>query len=73
MIAVYVAAAVVALVQYFRLRDRWLLPMAFLLALEAAAHFRGEWDPWGRLFHVGAAVAVLALVLALAPRQQVHR
>jgi hypothetical protein len=72
-IAVYVAAAVVALVQYFRLRERWLLPMAFVLALESAAHFRGEWDPWGRLFHVGAALAALALVLAVAPRLPAHR
>lgn len=73
MIAVYVAATMVALIQYVRLRERWLLPLAFLLALEAAAHFRGEWDPWGRVFHVGAAATALALVLAVSPRSQLRR
>ena len=62
--AFYVAATVVALLQYLRMRDRRLLPLVALFALLAVAHIRGEWfaaRPW----HYLAGLAGLVLVAVI--------
>ena len=68
MVAFHVAAVAVTLIQYLRLRDRRLLPLLALFAFLALAHQLGEWDAWGRRFHVAAGCAGLLLLLALSPR-----
>jgi hypothetical protein len=74
MVAFYVAAVVVTLMQYLRLRDRRLLPLLALFVFLALAHHLGEWDAWGRRFHFAAGCSGLALLLALAPRHSTgHR
>jgi hypothetical protein len=60
----FVAGAVVTVVQFLRLRDRRLLPLAFLLAFLAGAEGREPWDAWRRRFHV-AALASGLVVLAM--------
>lgn len=67
LVAFFVAATVVTLLQFLRLRDRRFLPLLALFALLALAHFRGEWDGWGRAFHFGAGVAGLVLLATLSP------
>jgi hypothetical protein len=68
LLALFVAATVVTLVQYLRFRDRKLLPLLALFAFLGLAHSRGEWDHWGRLFHFAAGASGLVLLLALSPR-----
>ena len=58
----FVAASVVALVQFGRLRDRRLVPLALLMAFLAGAEAREGWDPWRRRFQAGALVSGLALL-----------
>ena len=63
----YVAATVVALLQFLRLRDRRLLPLVLGLALLAVAHHQADWlsaRPW----HIGAGLALLASLATLSPR-----
>jgi hypothetical protein len=67
-VAFFVASAVVTLLQFFRLRDRKLLPLVALFALLAAGAFRGIGDGWGKAFHLAAGAAGLALVVMLSPR-----
>jgi hypothetical protein len=68
-IGIYVAATVVVLVQYLRLRDRHLLPLAALFALQTLALSRERDDLW-RLISQGAACASgLLLLLALTLRR----
>jgi hypothetical protein len=71
-VAFFVASTLVTLVQYLRLRDRRLLPLLALFAFLGLAHSRGEWDPWGRRFHLAAGASGLLLLLALSPRQGVR-
>ena len=73
MIAFYVAATLVTLAQYVRVRERRLLALMVLFSLLALAHFRGEWDPWGRAFHFAAGCAGLVLLVLLSPRQHPQR
>jgi hypothetical protein len=68
LVAFFVAAAVVATLQFLRLRDRRFLPLAAMFLLLAAAHFRGEWDGWGRFFHFAAGAAGLVTLVAISPR-----
>jgi hypothetical protein len=64
----FVAATVVALLQFLRARDRRLLLLAAMLAFQAQALSR-EWDDtWRDVFQVGVCAAGLGLVLALSPR-----
>lgn len=65
MIGFYVAAVVVTLLQFLRLHDRRLLPLLGLFAFLALAHFRGEWDVWGRRFHFAAGLCGLVLLALL--------
>jgi hypothetical protein len=69
MISCLVAAMVVTLLQYLRLRDQRLLPLLGLFACLAFGHFLGEWDPWGRVFHFGAVAMGLVEVLVLGVRE----
>jgi hypothetical protein len=68
LVAFFIASTVVTLLQFLRLRDRRLLPLLALFAFLALAHFRGEWDGWGRAFHFGAGIAGLAVLVTLSPR-----
>jgi hypothetical protein len=58
----FVAAAVVAVVQFGRLRDRRLVPLALMMAFLAGAEAREDWDPWRRRFQVAALGAGLTLL-----------
>jgi hypothetical protein len=71
-LAFFVASTVVTLMQYLRLRDRKLLPLLALFSFLGLAHSRGEWDPWGRVFHFAAGASGLALLVALSPRHSVR-
>ena len=73
LVAFFVAATVVTLLQYLRVRDWRFLPLLVLFALLAAAHFRGDRDGWGRLLHFGAGLAGLAAVVAMSPRHVAPR
>lgn len=69
--AFYVAATVVGLVQFLRVRERRLLPLVLGLALLAVAHHQGDWfaaRPW----HLAAGLALLAALAALSPRSRVR-
>lgn len=73
LVAFFVAATVVTLLQFLRVRDRRFLPLLALFALLAAAHFLGDRDGWGRVFHFGAGLAGLAVVVAISPRHVAPR
>jgi len=66
----FVAATVVTLLQFLRIRERRLLPLMALFLLLALAHSRGAGDPWGRRFHLASGMAGLALLAVLSPRAQ---
>ncbi len=68
MVGAYIAATVVALVQYLRLRDRRLLALGALFALQAQALSREWFDFWKDVFQGGACAAGLLLLLALTLR-----
>ena len=61
----FVAAAVITLVQFWRMRDRRLLPLAFLLAFLAGAEGREPWEAWRGRFQVAALASGLALLAIL--------
>ena len=63
----YVAATAVALLQFLRVRERRLLPLALGLALLAVAHHQPDWfaaRPW----HFAAGLALLVALASLSPR-----
>ena len=63
----YIAATVVALVQWLRLRDRRLFTLLVMFALMAVGHSRDDWfaaRPW----HLAAGAAGLVLLYLLSPR-----
>ena len=68
MVGLFVAATVVALLQYLRLRDRRLLPLVALFASQAQALSREWWDVWKDIFQGAACAAGLLLLLMLSPR-----
>jgi hypothetical protein len=70
MVGFFVAATLVTVIQYFRLRERRLLPLLALFVLLALAHSRAAGDPWGGRFHLAAGTAGLALLAMLSPRAQ---
>ena len=61
----FVAGAVITLVQFWRLRDRRLLPLALMLAFLAGAEGREPWEAWRRRFQVAALSSGLALLAML--------
>jgi hypothetical protein len=62
MIGVLVASTVVTLLQWWRLRDRRLLPLVGLFAMMAAAHSLESWHAWrDRIELVGIACGLALL------------
>jgi len=71
-VAFFIAATVVTLLQYVRMRERRLLPLLVLFALTAAGH--GAQDAsWVKALHLAAGTAGLALVLMFSPRHPAGR
>ncbi len=67
--AFYVAATVVALLQFLRLREVRLLPLVLGLLLLAVAHHQADWfaaRPW----HIAAGLALLAALAFPSRRSQ---
>jgi hypothetical protein len=64
----FVAAAVVTVLQFLRVKDRRLLLLMALFVCLAEAHSLEWWDPWRDRFHFAAGFAGLGLILVLAPR-----
>jgi hypothetical protein len=64
----FVAATIVSLVQFLRVRDRRLLPVATMFACRQA--LSREWyDVWRDVFQAGVCAAGLALMLMLSRRR----
>jgi hypothetical protein len=61
----FVAGAVITVIQFFRLRDRRLLPLALMLAFLAGAEGREPWDAWRRRFQVASLASGLTLLAML--------
>jgi hypothetical protein len=70
-VAFFIAATVVTTLQYFRVREKRLLPLLALFALAAIGHSRGDARS-ARPFHLAAGAAGLALVVILSPRHPAH-
>jgi hypothetical protein len=68
MVGGFVAATVVTLVQFLRLRDRRLLLLAALFAFQSQALAREWWDVLRDVFQAGVCAAGLGLLLTLSPR-----
>jgi hypothetical protein len=62
-VAFYVAATAVGLLQFFRLRDRRLLPLVGVFALSAAAHAQTDWFVARRIHFAAGACGLLLLGL----------
>ena len=58
----FVAGAVITVVQFRRLRDRRLLPLALLLAFLAGAEAREPWEAWRPRYQIGALASGIALL-----------
>ena len=72
LVGFFVAATVVTLMQFVRLRDKRLVPLLALFACLAIAHAQADWyaaRPW----HLAAGVAGLALLFVLSPRSHPGR
>jgi hypothetical protein len=67
-VGAYIAATIVALVQYLRLRDRRLLPIVALFAFQAQALAREWFDVWKDVFQTAACLAGLLMVVVLTLR-----
>jgi hypothetical protein len=61
----FVAGAVVAVVQFVRLRDGRLLPLALLLVFLAGAEARERWEPARQRFQLAALACGLTLLAML--------
>jgi hypothetical protein len=70
MVGFFVSATLVTVIQYFRVRERRLLPLLALFVFLALAHSREPGEPWGGRFHLAAGTAGLALLAMLSPRAQ---
>jgi hypothetical protein len=68
MVGVFMAATVVTLLQFVRVRDRRLLLLAAMFAFQAQALAREWYDFWRDVFQIGVCAAGLGLLLALSPR-----
>jgi hypothetical protein len=69
MTGVFVAATMVALLQYFRVRDRRILLLVAMFLLQAVTLSLDWWSVWKTVSQGAVCLAGLALVLLLAPRQ----
>jgi hypothetical protein len=68
MVGFFVAASIVSLVQWLRVKERRLLPLLALFLLLALSDSRESWDPWKRWFELLAGGAGLVLLVMLTPR-----
>ena len=68
MAGIFIAATVVSLLQYLRVRDRRLLLLAAMFAFQSQALSREWYDVWRDVFQAGVCAAGLWLLLALSPR-----
>jgi hypothetical protein len=68
MVGGFIAATVVSLLQFLRVRDRRLLLLAAMFACQSQALSREWWDVWRDVFQSGVCAAGLLLLLALSPR-----
>ncbi len=68
MAGLFIAATVVSLLQYLRVRDRRLLLLAAMFACQSQALSREWYDVWRDVFQAGVCAAGLGLLLALSPR-----
>jgi hypothetical protein len=71
MTGLFVAAALVTLAQYFRIRERRLLPIALLFALAAVGQSQDELV-LARRWHAAAGACALVLVVMLSPHHHPH-
>jgi len=72
MTAFFVAATVVTLLQFLRLRDLRLLPLLALFLFLALALSRDDWYA-ARRFHLAAGASGLVLLYLLSPPHHPHR
>lgn len=72
MTAFFVAACVVTLLQWYRVRQRALLPLLMIFAFLALAESRDEGSSWRRRFDLGAGVSGLVLLYVVSPRHPGH-
>jgi hypothetical protein len=68
MVGSFVAATVVSLLQFLRLRDKRFLLLAALFACQSQALAREWWDVWRDVYQSAVCAAGLGLVLSLSPR-----
>ncbi len=68
MVGLFIAATVVTLVQFLRVRDRRLLLLAAMFAFQSQALSREWYDVWRDVFQSGVCAAGLGLLLMLSPR-----
>jgi hypothetical protein len=68
MVGLFVAATVVSLLQFLRVRERRLLLLAVMFAFQSQALGREWYDVWRDVFQAGVCAAGLLLLLALSPR-----
>jgi hypothetical protein len=68
MVGAFMAATVVTLLQFLRVRDRRMLLLAAIFAFQAQALAREWYDVWRDVFQTGVCAAGLGLLLALSPR-----
>ena len=68
MVGGFIAATVVTLLQFVRVRDRRLLLLAVMFGCQAQALSREWYDFWRDVFQSGVCAAGLGLLLALSPR-----
>jgi putative copper export protein len=67
-VAFFIAATLVTVLQFIRVRERRLLPLMALFALAAAGHAADDLQ-WAKWLHILSSASGLALVVMLAPRQ----
>jgi len=67
-IGAFIAATVVALVQYVRSRERMLLPLMAMLALQAFALSRESGDVWKDISQGAVCLAGLVLIFVIPAR-----
>jgi hypothetical protein len=69
MVGLFIAATVVSLIQFLRVRDKRLLMLAAMFAFQSQALAREWYDVWRDVFQAGVCAAGLLLLLALSPRR----
>ena len=73
MVGFFVAASVVTLMQFLRVRDPRVLLLLVLFVCLAGAHSLDWSDPWKDRLHLAAGLAGLGLVLVLPARRLKER